>query len=233
VQARNPGDIRAAKAAGRIALWLGVEGALAVEDDPGQLTKLAAAGVRFFGPCWNRTNRAGVSSFDRKNQGGLSPVGRELVRACNDLGILVDVSHASKRTFWDLVECSRTPVFSSHSGCEAVKDHPRNLDDEQLRAIGGAGGVVGVIFASNILGGTFSASLEVLADHIEHVVRIAGEDAVALGSDFDGFVPLVRGMRDVADLPRLTQVLWRRGMQRPTLEKLLGLNFLAYLERTL
>ena len=186
--------------------------------------------MRFFGICWNKTNKAGVSSFDKKNGAGLSTLGRELIGECNRLGIMVDVSHASKRTFWDLVEASKTPVFSSHSGCEAKKAHPRNLDDEQLRAVGEKGGVVGIIFAANFLGGLFGATVETICDHIEHVVDVAGEDAVALGSDFDGFVPLPRGMRDVRDLPRITQVLWRRGFGEQRLKKLLGENFLRYFE---
>jgi membrane dipeptidase len=231
VRARSAADLRAAKAAGRIALFLGVEGALAVEDAPGALEKLAAAGVRFFGLCWNKTNKAGVSSFDRKNGGGLSTLGRELVVECNRLGIMVDVSHASKRTFWDLVDVSKTPVFSSHSGCEALKHHPRNLDDDQLRAVGKQGGVVGIIFAANFLGGLFESTVETICDHLEHVIEVAGEDAVALGSDFDGFVPLPRGMRDVRDLPRITQVLHRRGFGERRIRKLLGENFLRYFEK--
>jgi len=223
--------IREAKAAGKIALYLGIEGALAVEDEPAALERLRAAGVRFFGICWNKTNKAGVSSFDKKNPAGLSELGRALVADCNRLGIMVDVSHASKRTFWDLVEASKTPVFSSHSGCEALKAHPRNLDDDQLRAVGKQGGVVGVIFAANFLAGLFQSTVETICDHLEHVAEVAGDDAVALGSDFDGFVPLPRGMRDVADLPRITQVLWRRGWGEARLAKLLGENFLRYFAR--
>lgn len=173
VRARNGAELRRAKADGKIALYLGIEGALAVEDDPGVLEKLAAAGVRFFGICWNKTNKAGVSSFDKNNGGGLSTLGRELIAECNRLGI---------------------------------------------------------IFAANFLGGLFGATVETICDHIEHVVDVAGEDAVALGSDFDGFVPLPRGMRDVRDLPRITQVLASRGWSEPRLRKLLGENFLRYFE---
>jgi membrane dipeptidase len=230
VRARSAAELRRAKADGKIALFLGIEGALAVEDDPGALARLAAAGVRFFGICWNKTNKAGVSSFDKKNSSGLSTLGREIIAECNERGIMVDVSHASKRTFWDLIEASKTPVFSSHSGCEALKNHPRNLDDEQLRAVGKKGGVVGIIFAANFLGGLFESTVETICDHLEHVVEVAGEDAVALGSDFDGFVPLPRGMRDVRDLPRITQVLWKRGFGEARLRKLLGENFLRYFE---
>ena len=231
VQARAGADIRRAKAAGRIALWLGVEGALPVEEDLGVVDRLADAGVVFFGPCWNKTNRAGVSSADKRNAGGLSELGRALVARLDARGIAIDVSHANAQTVADLLAAARTPPFSSHSGCSAVYPHHRNLDDAQLRAIADRGGVIGIIFASNYLGGTLTASLETLADHVEHAAAVAGEDAVALGSDFDGFVPLVRGMRDVADLPRLTQVLARRGWSEARLQKLLGENFLCYLDR--
>ena len=230
-QVRDADEIRRCKVDGKIALWLGVEGALPIEEDLAVVDRLAEAGVIFFGPCWNKTNRAGVSSADRKNAGGLSELGRALVTRLDERGVAIDVSHANVRTVDDLLACARTPVFSSHSGCMAVHRHHRNLDDRQLRAIGEQGGVIGIIFASNMLGGTLSASLETLANHIVHAANVAGEDAVSLGSDFDGFVPLVRGMRDVADLPRLTEVLTRRGWSPRKLEKLLGHNFLCYLDR--
>ena len=127
-------------------------------------------------------------------------MGRTLVRACNQAHILIDVAHAGKRTFWHLCEQSSQPVFSSHSGASVVHPHARNLDDDQLRAIAGSGGIIGVIFVAPYLGAR-SARFERIADHIEHVAAVAGEDAVALGSDFDGFLPLPRGLRDAADLP--------------------------------
>ena len=230
VQVRTTHDLRRAKADGRIAMWLGVEGALPVEKDLAVVDRLGDAGVLFFGPCWNKTNRAGTSSADRRD-GGLSELGHRLVERLDARGIAVDVSHANPRTVDDLMRASKAPVFSSHSGCSAVYPHHRNLGDAQLRAIADRGGVVGIIFASNYLGGTFSASLETLADHVEHAARVGGDAFVALGSDFDGFVPLVRGMRDVADLPRLTEVLRRRGWSDRRLEMLLGDNFLCYLDR--
>ena len=230
-QARSAADIRRCKAEGRIALWLGVEGALPIEDDLAVVDQLADAGVIFFGPCWNKTNRAGVSSADRANSGGLSELGRRLVHRLDERSIAVDISHANARTVDDLIAASRAPVFSSHSGCMAIHRHHRNLEDRQLAAIADGGGVVGIIFASNMLGSTLGASLETLANHIDHAAHIMGDDGVSLGSDFDGFVPLVRGMRDVADLPRLTQVLTLRGWTPRRLEKLLGGNFLCYLDR--
>lgn len=227
VLARTTGDIRAARAAGKVSLVLGVEGSYAIDADvDAGVDRLAEAGVRFIGPLWERDSAAGGSCRSREDR-GLTEVGRALVARCNQHRILIDVSHAGKRTFWDLAGASALPVFSSHSGASGVHEHPRNLDDDQLRAIGRAGGIVGVIFVASYLGGLL-ATIEKLADHIEHVAAVAGEDAVALGSDFDGFMTLPRGIRDCADLPRLTEILWRRGWRAPRLTKLLGENALRF-----
>jgi membrane dipeptidase len=226
---RDAAGMRAARDAGRVALFLGVEGSYAIDDDvAGGVARLADAGVRFLGPLWERDSAAGTSCrTPAARDTGLTDAGRELVRACNRHGLLLDVAHASRKTFWDMVETSSTPVFSSHSGAGGVHDHPRNLDDEQIRALAQRGGIVGVIFVAPYLGGMF-CTLERIADHVEHVVAVGGEDCVALGSDFDGFMPLPRGIRDAADLPRLTEVLWRRGWREGALRKLLGENALAY-----
>ncbi len=229
VLARDAGQLRAARASGRLALFLGVEGSYAIDDDPeAGVARLAEAGVMFLGPLWERDSAAGTScrtSADRDT--GLTDRGRALVRACDRAGIRLDVAHASRKTFWDILETAERPPFSSHSGAAGVHPHPRNLDDDQIRALAQRGGVVGVIFVASYLGGPF-CSLEAAADHIEHVVEVGGPGAVALGSDFDGFMPLPRGLRDAADLPRLTELLWRRGWRRPQLEPLLGENALRF-----
>jgi membrane dipeptidase len=230
VLARDGAEIRAARASGRVAFVLGVEGSYAIDSDVwGGVARLAEAGVRFLGPLWERDSAAGGSCRSSVD-GGLTLVGRELVRACEAHDIAIDVSHAGKKTFWDLVAASTRPVFSSHSGASAVHQHPRNLDDDQLRAIAASGGVVGVIFVAPYLGGAF-CTIERIADHLEHVAAVVGEDGVALGSDFDGFLPLPRGLRDAADLPRLTQVLWTRGWRPDQLRKVLGENALRFFSR--
>jgi membrane dipeptidase len=230
--ARTADEIRQARGSGRIALFLGVEGSYAIDDlddvDAG-VARLAEGGVRFLGPLWERDSLCGTSCrTNPKRDTGLTERGRALVRACNRAGILLDVAHASRKTFWDLHERSETPVFSSHSGAAGVHPHPRNLDNEQIRALAARGGIVGVIFVSPYLGNPF-CSLERVADHVEHVAKVGGEDCVALGSDFDGFMILPRGLRDAADLPRLTELLWRRGWREPQLGKFLGGNALRYL----
>ncbi len=225
--ARSVAEIRAARAAGKTALFLGVEGAYVVEKDIGtHLPRLARAGVRFLGPMWDRDNAVGTACRSGDDR-GLTTLGATLIAACNHHGIAVDVSHSSRKTFWDIANISQRPLFSSHSGAAGVYAHPRNLDDDQIREIARQGGVVGVIFVASFLGGAF-CSLPRIAAHIEHVANIGGEDCVALGSDFDGFMPLPRGMRDAADLPSLTQVLWNRGYRGDRLRKLLGENALRY-----
>jgi membrane dipeptidase len=229
--ADSPAALRAARAAGRTALFLGVEGSYVVEQNlEPALERLAGAGVRYLGPLWERDSGAGSSCRSRRDR-GLTDLGRSLVQACERHGLLLDVAHASPRTFWDICEATRAPIFSSHSGAAGAHRHPRNLDDDQIRAVAARGGVVGVIFVAAYLGGAFSPIARI-ADHIEHVAKVGGEDCVALGSDFDGFMPLAAGMRDAADLPRLTQVLWTRGWREPALRKLLGENALRLFEAT-
>jgi len=214
----------------KVGLFLGVEGSYAIDGSDEELeegvARLANAGVRFVGPLWERANACGSSCRSAKDE-GLTARGRRLVAACNARGLLLDVAHASPRSVADMCELSATPPFSSHSGARALHDHPRNLSDEQIRRLAERGGIVGVIFVSTYLGGTF-CSLARIADHIEHVAEVGGEDCVALGSDFDGFMTLPRGLRDVADLPRLTQILWDRGWRPPRLDKVLGENALRF-----
>ncbi len=169
----SPADLRAARSAGRIALFLGVEGSYVVEKDiEPNLSRLASAGARFLGPLWERDSGAG-SSCRAGDDKGLSDLGRTLVGACNQRGISLDVAHASRKTFWDIASVSSKPIFSSHSGADGVYAHPRNLDDAQIREIARRGGIVGVIFVSPYLGGTF-CTVARIADHIEHVARVGG-----------------------------------------------------------
>jgi membrane dipeptidase len=227
--ARGVADIRAAHAAGRVALFLGVEGSYAIDDDvEAGVARLAEAGVMFLGPLWERDSGAGTSCRTAASRdSGLTDRGRVLVRACDEAGIRLDVAHASRKTFWDILELARRAPFSSHSGAAGVYPHPRNLDDDQIRALGERGGVVGIIFVAPYLGGTF-CTIENIVDHIEHVMEIGGEACAALGSDFDGFLPLPRGLRDAADLPRLTELLWRRGWRGFEISQILGENALRY-----
>jgi membrane dipeptidase len=246
--ARTASEVRAAAASGRIAVLLGLEGGHAIESSLDTLRAFHARGVRYMTLTWSNGNDWADSSGDEARHGGLTGFGREVVREMNRLGMLVDVSHVSDDTFGDVLETTRAPVIASHSSARALADHPRNLSDEMLRAVAANGGVVMVNFgdlfvdphktrswelaARWIAGlGRPLTPLALLADHVEHVARVAGVDHVGLGSDFDGVPWLPAGMEDVSCFPNLTLELLRRGWSDEDLRKLLGENALRVMER--
>ena len=144
--AASAADVRAAAARGHVAALLGVEGGHAIENSLDKLDSLRALGVRYMTLTWNNGNDWAGSSLDERRHGGLSPFGRQVVRRMEALGMLVDVSHVSDSTFWDVIAVATKPVIASHSACRALSDNPRNLSDDQLRAIAKTGGVVGINF---------------------------------------------------------------------------------------
>jgi membrane dipeptidase len=192
---------------------------------------------------WSNTNGWADSSGDAPRHGGLSDFGREVVREMNRLGMLVDVSHVSDETFWDVIEVTRAPVIASHSSARALVDVPRNMSDDMLRAVAGNGGVVMLNFGGTFIdpakAGYGKAALDLLRhlgpspvplarllDQIDHVARVAGIDHVGLGSDFDGTLFLPEGARDVAGFPNITAGLLERGYSADEIEKILGENLL-------
>ncbi len=142
----------------------------------------------------------------------------------------LDVAHASRRTLAELLAHPKARPFCSHGGVVGATRSWRNLPDDALKAIADKGGVVGIIFATAFIGGK---TFEDVARHLEHAVNVMGEDGVGLGSDFDGMVSLPRGMRDVRDLPRLTEVLLARGHSEARVEKLLGGNYRRFFREVL
>ena len=139
-------EVRQAAGRGHVAVLMGVEGGHAIENSLEKLDTLYRRGVRYMTLTWNNGNDWAGSSMDRRRAGGLTPLGRQVVRRMNELGMLVDVSHVSDSTFADVLAATTRPVIASHSSCRALASHPRNLTDEQLRAIARNGGVVGINF---------------------------------------------------------------------------------------
>jgi len=144
--ATSADDVRAAAGRGHVAALMGVEGGHAIENSLEKLDSLYRLGVRYMTLTWNNGNDWAGSSADPKRHGGLTPFGRQVVRRMNELGMLVDVSHVSDETFWDVIATSTRPVIASHSSCRALAHHPRNLSDDELRAVAKNGGVVGINF---------------------------------------------------------------------------------------
>ena len=160
-----------------------LEGASPVQGNLARIEELYERGVRVLGLTWNEPNELAVGTDAGVDDGGLTDVGAEAVALLNDLGIVIDLAHASKRTFTDVAGISRAPLFVSHSNSKAVYDHVRNLDDEQLRAVASSGGAAGLVFYSNFIGPR-PATMDHLLDHIDYFVKTMGADSVVLGPDF-------------------------------------------------
>jgi membrane dipeptidase len=226
---RTGADVRAAKAAGRIAALGGIEGGQALEGELAAIEAFARRGVRYLGLLHFSANAIGRPAKGRGADAGagLTAFGHDVVRECERCGVIVDLAHINRRGFFDALARATLPAMVSHTGVLGVHRHWRNIDDEQLRAVADNGGCVGVIFARRFLG---SASIDAVVDHLLHIIDVAGDDVPALGSDFDGFVVPPEGLEDIAALPNLTVALSRRGVPPRILEKILGGNVLRVLD---
>jgi len=226
---RSRGELEHNLARGRTSAVLGVEGGQALEGRPERVAELRRRGVRFMSLTHLANNELGGSSSPLMRNRPLTTLGREVLEAMVEQGLPVDLAHASHRTLRDIAEHRGARLFSSHTGVNGAARSWRNLDDDELRLIAARGGVVGIIFAPPYLGGREIADV---VRHIEHALDVAGEDAVALGSDFDGMVPLPRGLHDVTDMPRVVEALGRR-RPAPVVDKVACGNWRRFFEETL
>ena len=189
--ALNAEDIRHNAGAGFISSVLTVEDCAGTDGNPERFEEMYSDGVRMAALTWNYENCVGFPAFSSDpgdGEKGLKPFGFEAVEIMNSLGMIIDVSHLSEAGFWDVAKSTKKPFVASHSCCKAICGHPRNLTDSQLKAIGDCGGVVGLNFFAEFLadGGTYTDT-DMVVRHLEHIRDKAGIDALAWGSDFDGF----------------------------------------------
>jgi membrane dipeptidase len=225
---------------GTVAAILHFEGAENLGPDPGALEELYEAGLCSLGLVWSRPNAYahGVpfrfpSSPDTGP--GLTGAGKELVRECNRLGVLVDLSHINERGFWDVAELSEAPLVATHSNAHALCPASRNLTDMQLDAIRDSNGMVGVNFAVGFLredgGESEDTPLGTVVRHVDYLVERVGFDKVGFGSDFDG-AKVPKGIGDVSGLPRLLAALRAAGYDEATVKKLAHGNWIRVLRAT-
>ena len=195
-----------------------------LDGDLERLDDLYERDVRLITLTWNYENCIGYPNSRNRSvmEKGLTHFGKEVVERMNDMGMLIDVSHLSDGGFRDCIRYSRLPVVASHSNARSLCSHPRNLSDEMLRALGEKGGVAGVNFYSAFLSERGAADLDDIAAHTAWMIRKAGEDSVALGTDFDGFEPdsLPAGIQGVQDMDRVWDAMRRRGITPRQIDKI-------------
>lgn len=222
-------DVRRAHRTGKVAALAGIEGGQALEGSLEHLADFATRGVRTLGLVHFSVNAIATPAYGvgARAERGLTDFGRDVIAEMNRLGMIVDLAHINRTGFFEALAASAHPVLVTHTGVAGVHAHWRNIDDEQLRALGQRGGAAGIIFAPRYLGGR---TVDAVVDHIVHVIDVAGEDVPALGSDFDGFVIPPSGLEDASMLPQLTSALSARGLSRRALEKVMGGNALRVLD---
>jgi membrane dipeptidase len=265
--ATGAGDIERIVKSKKIAAFLAIEGGHQIDDDLAVLRMYYRMGIRAMTLTHFKNNNWADSSTDKPEHNGLTPFGKDVVREMNRLGMLVDVSHVSDKTFYDAIAVSTKPVIVSHSSSRAISDIPRNVTDDMLRALAKNGGVIGINFGEGFISqkdvaalraaiATYSeappdmggktlddyankeyrhdlastktglATLSEVADHVDHMVKIAGIDHVGIGSDFDGITSPPQGLEDISKMPALVAVLLKRGYSEQDIKKILGGNYL-------
>jgi membrane dipeptidase len=269
--ATTAAEIESAHSAGKIAALMGIEGGHAIEDSLRLLRDYYDLGVRYMTLTHSNTNNWADSSGDMeksevKHHDGLTAFGKDVVRQMNRLGMMVDISHVSDKTFWDALETSRAPVFASHSSARAISNIPRNMTDEMIAALAKKGGVVQINFGcdflsqkyadatapmrakftalmaspegqrmtleemrkrfSSELAGVPRPTMDDVVAHIDHIVKVAGVEAVGIGSDFDGVGCTPSGLDDVSKFPNLTRALLESGYSAADIRKIYGGNLL-------
>ncbi|MCS3919315.1 dipeptidase [Fervidibacter sacchari] len=212
---------------GRIGILLSLEGASPIMGRVEFLRLFFRLGIRCLTLTWNHRNELADGVGVGTAAGGLTKAGKAIVAECERLGIAVDVSHLSERSFWDLMKVATKPVFASHSNFRSLCDHPRNLTDEQAEAIADKGGVICLTFVPAFVGGDLAQFVR----HYFHGVELVSEKALGLGSDFDGCKNPV--LPDASAFPQLAQVLRQSGVSSSALKSLFHANLLRYFRKIL
>ena len=232
---RTVAAYRAARAVGKHAAFIGVQGGNAFDGEHDAIERLPDGQILRVTLVHLSSSSFGATSSPLRlaagggRDEGLTRSGREMVQRLESRKIFCDLAHVSKQGFWDAVEVHdrSQPLLVTHTGVSGAFEHWRNLDDRQLKAVADSGGTVGVMYQSSFLGDPYlGGTASRVVDHLEHIVKTVGEDHASLGSDWDGAILPPRDLRSPVDLPRLVHLMLERGMSERTIRKILGDNFL-------
>ncbi|MDH3666691.1 MAG: dipeptidase [Paracoccaceae bacterium] len=225
----------------RVAILPHIEGAECIDENLDALEMLYGAGLRSLGLVWSRPNAFGHGAPIHADEpfepdAPLTDAGRALVRECEAMGVMIDLSHLNKGGFWDMAKIATKPLVATHSNVHALSPCPRNLTDDQLKAVAESNGVVGLNFNAGFLRADCeddpNVPMETLLRHLDHMIAILGEEGVALGSDYDG-CSLPLEIADVGGLPRLVAAMRQAGYGEPLIAKICRDNWIDLLARTI
>jgi len=228
--ARTPADLLANKMAGRKSIMLGIENGHAIEGKIENLEHFAQRGIVYMTLCHNGDNDICDSAKGSQTHGGVSAFGEQVIHRMNELGVMVDLSHAAETSFYNALEISSTPIVCSHSSAKALCNHPRNLTDEQMKALAKAGGVCQITLYPGFLRTDEKATIMDAMEHLEHAIKVMGIDHVGLGTDFDGDGG-VPGLADASELSNFTRQLLLRRYSEADIQKIWGGNFLRVMQQ--
>ena len=227
--ARTPGQLWENKHRGQKSIMLGIENGLALEGDIANIKHFADRGVVYITLCHNGDNDICDSARGNNTHNGVSEFGAKVIAEMNRLGVMVDLSHAHEKSFWDALDISATPIVCSHSSCRALCDHPRNLTDSQMKALADKGGVCQITIYHGFLRSDGEATVMDVLAHLDHAVKVMGIDHVGIGTDFDGDGG-VRGMASSADFVNFTRMLMAKRYSEQDIQAILGGNFLRVMD---
>jgi microsomal dipeptidase-like Zn-dependent dipeptidase len=230
--AHTPADLYRLKAEGTRAIMLGIENGYAIGHDLSLVSHFAEQGIVYMTLCHNGNNDICGSARPREGEAltGISDFGADVIHEMNRLGVMVDLSHASERSFYDAIDISTTPIVCSHSSSRVLCDHPRNLTDDQLRALAACGGVAQVTFYNGFLRTDGQASILDAIAHLRHMIDVAGIEHIGIGTDFDGDGG-VPGLASASELINLTRRLLREHFSEADLRLIWGGNFLRVMQQ--
>ena len=227
--ARTPVDLYVNKLAGRKSIMLGIENGLALESDINNVKHFANRGIVYITLCHNGDNDICDSARGSNTHNGVSEWGEKVIKEMNAQGVMVDLSHAAEKSFYDALDISATPIVCSHSNCKSLCDHPRNLTDDQLRKLAQKGGVAQITLYHGFVCKDGEATILDAMKHLEHAISIMGIDHVGLGTDFDGDGG-IRGLANSSELMNFTIELMRRRYSIEDMEKIWGGNWLRVMK---
>ena len=227
-------DIDRVRENNKLGVLLTVENGVAIDGDIDKLYNLYKQGIKMMTITWNYDNELGCGNLTN-NDLGLTSIGKKCVKVMNSINMIVDVSHASPKTFWNIMDVTSSPVIASHSNVYKLCKHSRNLTDMQIKEIAKTNGLIGITYCNKFLSNSKQTCINDVVNHIEYVANLVGIEYVCLGSDFDGIDKkyLPENLKGVKDIYKVKECLLHRGFNKNEIEKIMGENLVRFIQNNI